>query len=157
MKVLLAVDDSLYSTAAANSVATRPWPANTLVRVLTVTQNIPFLATELWYGAMPSLELTAREQQELRKNAEQLVANIAKMLSANGLMVETSVRTGDPHSIIVEVAKQWQADLIVVGSYGYSGLKRLLLGSVAHSVISNAPCSVEVVHKKLTDGLAAAG
>ena len=40
------------------------------------------------------------------------------------------------------------ADLIVLGSHGYTGIKRFLLGSVALSVVSHAPCSVEVVRRK---------
>jgi nucleotide-binding universal stress UspA family protein len=58
------------------------------------------------------------------------------------------VRRGDPRSVILEEAKEWDADLIVVGSHGYTGIKRLLLGSVAQSVVSHAPCSVEVVRQK---------
>ena len=50
--------------------------------------------------------------------------------------------------MIVDEAKDWPADLIVVGSHGYSGVKRWLLGSVAQSVVSHAPCSVEVVRKR---------
>src|SRR5947209_3076723 len=104
MKILLAVDDSSYSTNAANAVASRPWPLNTIVRVLTVTQNIRPMATELWYGAVPSLELTERAEQELKKHAEQLVKNIAESLKAGGFTVETLIRSGDPRSVIVDEA-----------------------------------------------------
>ena len=47
--------------------------------------------------------------------------------------------------MILDVAEEWGADLIVVGSHGYRALKRFLLGSVSHSVVSHAKCSVEVV------------
>jgi nucleotide-binding universal stress UspA family protein len=59
-----------------------------------------------------------------------------------------AVRQGDPRTVIIDEAKAWSADLIVVGSHGYTGIKRLLLGSVAQSVVSHAPCSVEVVRPK---------
>ena len=58
------------------------------------------------------------------------------------------MRDGDPRSAIVDEAEEWGADLIVVGSHGYTGLKRWLLGSVAQSVVGHAPCSVEVVRRK---------
>ncbi|PYT09057.1 MAG: hypothetical protein DMF60_03355 [Acidobacteria bacterium] len=61
------------------------------------------------------------------------------------------VRDGDPRSVIVDEAKDWSANLIVVGSHGYTGVKRWLLGSVAHSVVSHAPCSVEVVRKSTAE------
>ena len=69
-------------------------------------------------------------------------------LRASGLRVETAVSDGDPRSAIVDAAREWGADLIIVGSHGYTGVKRWLLGSVAQSVVSHAPCSVEVVRQK---------
>ena len=51
-------------------------------------------------------------------------------------------------SVIVDEAENWKADLIVVGSHGYTGIKKWLLGSVAQSVVSHAPCSVEVVRSR---------
>ncbi len=77
-----------------------------------------------------------------------LLARAAKSLRGRGLTVEIVLRNGDPRSVIVDEAKDWGADLIIVGSRGYSGIKRMLLGSVAQSVVNNAPCSVEVVRKK---------
>jgi nucleotide-binding universal stress UspA family protein len=59
--------------------------------------------------------------------------------------VTTEVLTGSPKRIIVEEAETWGADLIVVGSHGYRGWERLLLGSVSQAVVSHADCSVEVV------------
>ena len=64
-------------------------------------------------------------------------------------MVETEVQRR-PSFNNLDRAEEWSADLVVVGSHGYTGLKRLLLGSVAQSVVSHAPCSVEVVRKKRT-------
>ncbi|HXI92958.1 MAG TPA: universal stress protein [Blastocatellia bacterium] len=67
------------------------------------------------------------------------------------ITAETVVRPGDARSVIVDEAIEWSADLIVVGSHGYSGIKRWLLGSVAHSVVSHAPCSVHVVRKRAAE------
>jgi nucleotide-binding universal stress UspA family protein len=61
---------------------------------------------------------------------------------------EAAVREGDPRSVIVDEAEEWGADMIVLGSHGYTGLKRLLLGSVAQSVAAHAHCSVEIVRRK---------
>jgi len=55
------------------------------------------------------------------------------------------VLSGNPKEVILEEAKDWNADLIVVGSHGRRGLKRFLLGSVAEAVAMNAHCSVVVV------------
>jgi len=51
MKILLAVDGSPHSAAAAEMVATRPWPSGTLVRVLSAIEDVTPPAAELWYDA----------------------------------------------------------------------------------------------------------
>jgi nucleotide-binding universal stress UspA family protein len=145
MKILLAVDGSPYSAAAAESISRRPWPTETVVRVLSAVENIVSPASELWYDAGGSLEEANRH---ITKQAEEITNKIGDAVRASGLTVETAVRRGDPRSVILDEAKEWDADLIVVGSHGYTGIKRLLLGSVAQSVVSHAPCSVEVVRQK---------
>ena len=145
MKILLAVDGSPYSTAAAQSVSRRPWPTGTVVRVLSAVENIVPPASELWFDAGGNLEEANRQ---IITQAEQLTNKVAEAVRASGLTVETAVRRGDPRSVILDEAKEWDADLIVVGSHGYTGIKRLLLGSVAQSVVNHAPCSVEVVRQK---------
>jgi nucleotide-binding universal stress UspA family protein len=148
MRILLAVDGSPYSVTAADAVSKRPWPPGTIVRVLSAVENIVPPAVELWYDAGGNLEETRRQ---ITSQAERLTAEVAETVRASGLTVETAVRDGDPRSVIIDEATEWDADLIVVGSHGYTGIKRLLLGSVAQSVVSHAPCSVEVVRQKRTE------
>jgi len=62
-------------------------------------------------------------------------------------MAEAFVREGDPRSVTGGEAKDWDADLIILGSHGYTGFKRWLLGSVTQAVASHAPCSVEKVRR----------
>jgi nucleotide-binding universal stress UspA family protein len=149
MKIVLAVDGSQYSADAAEMVAGRPWPEGTVVRVLSAVEEIAPPATELWYDAGGSLE---RAREEMTTRAERLTAGFAGALRESGLTAETAVRYGDARSCIVDEAQEWGADLIAVGSHGYTGLKRLLLGSVAQSVVTHAPCSVEVVRRKQDAG-----
>jgi nucleotide-binding universal stress UspA family protein len=144
MKILLAVDDSKYSAAAIKEVAERTWPPKTSVRVLSVVQPVPPPAAELWYDASGVPE---RIEKELRNRAAGLTKKAASKLG-HSLKVESVVLVGDPRSVIVDEARKQSVDLIVMGSHGYTGLKRLLLGSVASYVVSHAPCSVEVVRKK---------
>lgn len=64
---------------------------------------------------------------------------------ANGITevpVETQVMIGSPGPSIVAVAENYQADLIVMGTHGRSGLSRWLMGSVAEYVLRHAPCPV---------------
>jgi nucleotide-binding universal stress UspA family protein len=58
---------------------------------------------------------------------------------------EPILRSGTPHHEIVVCARETDADLIIIGTHGHSGLDHLLLGSVAERVVRNAPCPVLVV------------
>jgi len=114
--------------------------------VLTVVENIAQVP-DIWTGTA-GIEMLELARQELTTQANQLITGVAETLLARGLVVETAVHYGEPRSVIVDQAEEWSADLIVVGSHGYTWVKRLLLGSVAQAVVLRAPCSVEVVRKK---------
>jgi nucleotide-binding universal stress UspA family protein len=64
-----------------------------------------------------------------------------------GVELDTHAREGDPAEVIIEVANEQQADLIVVGSRGLTGIKRFLLGSVSNKISHHAPCSVMIVRR----------
>jgi nucleotide-binding universal stress UspA family protein len=145
MKILLAVDDSKYSAAATREVAKRPWPKGTIVRVLTVVEPFPPIAIEPWYGGRETL---IGMDKELQKRARDLAKKHAERLKKKGIKTQSVVLEGDARFVIVHEAEKWKADLIVMGSHGYTGIKRLLLGSVASSVVSHASCSVEIVRQK---------
>jgi nucleotide-binding universal stress UspA family protein len=130
MRILLAIDESEYSDRATEITLARPWPKGSTVRVLCVAQvYIPIPSP---YGM-------------LLKRAQAVVDRAAALLAGIGASIETCVREGDPRTEIVEEAKDWSADLIVVGSRGRTGMQRWLVGSVAEHVVRHAPCSVEVV------------
>jgi len=73
------------------------------------------------------------------------VNTCSALLTAAGLKVSGAVLSGNVKDVILEEARQWDADLIVVGSHGRRGFKRLLLGSVSDAIAMNAHCSVVVV------------
>ncbi|HSE22925.1 MAG TPA: universal stress protein [Pyrinomonadaceae bacterium] len=147
MKILLAVDGSSYSADAAGAVASHSWPPDTIVKVLMAVEAIIPTWPDGWFsfGGSETLELV---RQEMTKQAKQVVTDVAQTMPADGPAVETAVIFGDPRSVIIDYAEEWSADLVVIGSRGLTGLKRLVLGSVAQSVVSHAPCSVAVVRKK---------
>jgi nucleotide-binding universal stress UspA family protein len=147
MKILLAVDSSEYSAIAIKEVAKRPWPSRSTVRVLSAVEPLTPPAAELWYDGGGDLEIANRE---MRKHATELTKATAAKLHGRGFKIEDVVRVGHPRTAIVDEARKWSADLIVLGSHGRTGLKRLLLGSVALSVVTHAPCSVEVIRPKRT-------
>ena len=64
------------------------------------------------------------------------------------LEIITETRSGPARDVILDEAKAWDADLIVLGSHGYKGWQRFLLGSVSQAVATHAHCSVEIVRQK---------
>ena len=81
----------------------------------------------------------AEAQETLKRYAEDLVAR--------GLEVESVVAEGYAATAIVDEVERQNADLIVIGTHGLSGLKHLLLGSIAERVVQKAPCPVLTVKK----------
>jgi len=140
-RILLAIDDSKFSKAALQLLIEQV-PNETEVRVLHVVEPLPRLLARGTGGYNPALD---KLQEARTRQAQDLVAKFAEMLSSNNLKVTTSVGKGDPKSKILDAAEQWKADLIVLGSIGQTGLERFLMGSVSDTVACHARCSVEVV------------
>jgi len=80
--------------------------------------------------------------------ATQVVKTLEQAAAKQGLTLDTMILTGRPDEAIVNAAIFKEASLIVMGSHGRTGLKRLLMGSVAERVIGHAKCPVLVVKKK---------
>ena len=148
MRILLAVDGSPFSEAAVSEVALRPWPAASEVKVVTAFQ-VPMIPTpEVWAISseyLPALEQIAREQSKSIVDAA--VAALAGGLDKS-LTVSGEVLQGLPREAILEEAEKWNADLIVMGSHGYGAWRGFLLGPVSRAVVTQAKCSVEVVHRR---------
>ena len=137
MRILLAVDGSKFSEAAAQAVIAR--------------YRVRELEVRVFHAAEPPTLFTAPEMaeyippEESVQEAKALVAKTADALRSAGINVTTDIVQGDPKTLIIENAEAWGADLIVLGSHGRRGLKRFLLGSVSETVMRHAHCSVEIV------------
>ena len=67
-------------------------------------------------------------------------------MNEDGIKISSVIKEGSPAKIILEVAEEEGADLIVIGSSGKSGFDRFILGSVSDKVVNAAKCPVLVVH-----------
>ena len=102
------------------------------------------------YGVIDTSAMAA----EISANSEQRLADFAAAEIPSDIKVETIVRAGSPTAEILDVAEKLAVDMIVLSTHGHTGLKHVLLGSVAEHVVRHAPCPVLVVREKEHEFLA---
>jgi nucleotide-binding universal stress UspA family protein len=91
---------------------------------------------------------------ELKSNAEKDLSRLAADELRGEVPVKTIVSDGAAAAGILDVAEHLPADIIVISTHGRTGLKHVLLGSVAEHVVRNAPCPVLVVREREREFLA---
>ncbi len=138
MKILIALDESSYSQAALHSVLARPWPEGSLFKVLSVVE--PFHPE---YAGWQTTYTPVAVEAQLVEESEKALAAAFGVGNVSGEVTEGYIKDR-----ILDEAKNWQADLIVVGSHGRRGFTKFLLGSVSEAIASHANCSVEIVRLK---------
>lgn len=145
MKVLVATDGSEFSNAAIEKVPL--FLGNdraTEIKIMSVYEvPVPMAAEPFAISAEYYAELSNINQSAAEANADAAAAALTEQFPKADVSVV--IGFGNPAPMIVEEARKWKADLIVVGSHGFGFWNRLLLGSVSNSVLHHAPCSVLVV------------
>jgi nucleotide-binding universal stress UspA family protein len=142
-------DDGSPGARAAEALLT-DWPifGGLPITVLTVAEEgypsgsavAPLLDSGSMTGYVESTEALMRSMRDEGESA-------AQRLRKAGFVADSQIRKGDPAHEIVAVAEERGAGLIVVGTRGQTGLRRLILGSVARNVLLHARCSVLVVRE----------
>lgn len=84
-------------------------------------------------------------EEDLEKAAEADLDTLKNELLREGLKVESSVEIGNPSDVILEKAAELDVNLVIMGSHGKKGLSRLIMGSVAETVVRKADCPVLIV------------
>src|SRR4030042_5288437 len=121
-KLLIASDGSSYSEAALAAALTLAWKP----------------------GAVLLGACVARDESEL-PTARDILEKVKTTAARESVALEPRLLQGRPYEALVKVARDEAVNLIILGSHGRTGLKRLLMGSVAERVIGQAPCPVLVV------------
>ena len=137
-KILIAVDESAFAARAADvgfDLARALGAEVALIHV--VDPSVVAYAPE---SGIPANDLITEAQQDGRR----LVAAFSQRAAVQPPPLEF-IHVGKSGNEIVKAAKEWPADLIVIGSHGRGGVERLLLGSVAEIVTRHAACPVLVV------------
>ena len=143
MKVLIAVEDQKYGQAVIDFIAKHQCSEDSEFKIIHVVE--PLLIGS-YMSIYPSALL-----QEITEHGNNFAAELlsemreALQKSVPGRQILTESVSEIPKFGIINAAKEWSADLIVMGSHGRRGFNKLLLGSVAEAVLAGANCSVTVV------------
>ncbi len=95
---------------------------------------------ELYQSVRPTLNF-----EDATVRARGLLEDIRQTHAGGYAKCELLVEIGDPHEQLIAIARRHNADLIVTATHGRSGLRHLVMGSVAEKLIRHAPCPVLVV------------
>jgi nucleotide-binding universal stress UspA family protein len=136
-RVLVATDGSRHADAAVEWLARHfPLPPSTRLRVVTV------LTLPHWPTDPP---IAPEYYDALFAGAERIASSAGAVLAGRWPAVETEVRRGDAREGVIGAARDWQADLLVVGARGLGAWGGALLGSVSAAIVHHAVCPVLVV------------
>lgn len=150
-KILVAVDRSANNKFIFNSAVSlaQTTGANLmLLHILSQSEaNYPILPTYTYYPVMGDRDFEVYQKQlaEYKEWGLSFLQDLTREATAAGVDTEYTQLTGNPGRTICELASNWSADLIIVGSRGLTGLKEMFLGSVSNYVTHHAPCSVLIV------------
>jgi nucleotide-binding universal stress UspA family protein len=152
LKLLLATDGSRDSQAAVDFVKGVELPPSSQITILHIVQKQV-------YETEQALTTDSKNEAEFAKLAEELLEvrgrdgaklleHTRKALSSHDLPIQERLVFGNPAAEILKTARYMKADLIVMGSRGTTGVKRLFLGSVSNKVVHSSGCSVAIIRNR---------
>ncbi len=153
-RILLAIDESLYSQMALQYLAYFPLPAGAEIEVMHVLppvyspSHLPYAWPDAVMGPFPSAQDEALMMKQAiidEEEGKKLLALAIDTLKAFHRPATSQLSQGDAATEIIEHAQNTSTDLIVVGSRGLSRIRGLLLGSVSRKLVHYAGCSVLII------------
>ncbi|MBI4698389.1 MAG: universal stress protein, partial [Nitrospirae bacterium] len=133
-EILLAADGSKYSKAAMEKAFDLAKSYGGQLKAVSVVD-----VTDEFQTVAPGIV------EKLVREAKSIVEDLRNKAEADGVIAETFVKEGETFQVITDLARQCQSDVIIMGSHGRTGIRRLLMGSVTEKVIGYAPCPVLIV------------
>jgi nucleotide-binding universal stress UspA family protein len=142
-RILVPIDGSATAKAGLKEALKLTRTPGSRIRLLHVVDETPILSLpEAGFAIDTVIE-------DLKRSGELILANARKAADAQGAKCETAVVENMGRRVADQItadAKRWRADLIVIGTHGRSGVKRLLMGSDAELVVRNTSVPVLLVH-----------
>lgn len=145
-RIVVGVDGSADSAQAIEEIVSRRWPPGAAFRLVAVVGPPLF-------PYMPPVEYDVSAWREVtgidaRRNLEAVLDRESRALRENGLVSDGIVKEGGVSPELLDEAKKWGADAIIMGARGHRAIERILLGSVSATIAARAHCTVEVVRSR---------
>lgn len=151
MKILVAVDRSEHAEEAIRFVKSVDWPKKSemyLIHVIEMKHASPLIPSD---GPSSWDRVISTARGKLFTEAKGFLEHTKKeVLEVRPVTIKSLVLEGLPGAEILQAVKDYQIDLVILGTRGLSNVKRFLLGSTSDWVMRDAPCSVLLVRKKLS-------
>jgi nucleotide-binding universal stress UspA family protein len=160
-RIIVGVDSSINSWRVFDSALAiaRENKSNLMIEhVLSIEEEdspiLPPLATGYYFPIVGSDTYLHYKNQwdAYEKRGLSLLETFVDKAKAAGVKAESKQSLGNPGRQICETARNWNADLIVTGRRGHTGLSELFLGSVSNYILHHAPCSVLIVQSQSKEG-----
>lgn len=154
-KILVAIDDSTENDSVFKAAVTLAKTMNASLMLFHVLSeddlDYPILPTYAYYSVLKGSDNGMLHQKfaEYERGEMEFLRNLSKRAISQGVNTEYAQLSGVPEREICELADNWSADLIVIGSRGLKGLKEMFIGSVSNHVAHHAPCSVLIVRNEV--------
>lgn len=149
---MVAVDGSGSADAAVTYLLANPILSDRAIEVVSVARPPgPATAWEVAGLSAAALEVLEEQQKTQRRELEMVAARATMRLRASGYRTRWTLAEGHAPEQIINAAASLGCGLIVMGSRGMTGLKRILLGSVARAVLLHSTASVLIVHEPVRE------
>lgn len=136
-RILCPIDFSGYAAVALREATALAKSMGAELTLLHAYQNPAYVLPMSGYVG-PTADMITKMRQQIGDELEGLAEGVRKQ----GITVQTQVVEGMPYKCIVDLAAEWKADLVVMGTHGRTGLSHALTGSVAERVVRTAHCPV---------------
>ncbi|MBE9212393.1 universal stress protein [Plectonema cf. radiosum LEGE 06105] len=152
-RILVAIDNSVQSQQVLDEAVSLAKVTDGHLMLLHVlspfdeqyTDPLFLQPTILYPQLQPNNSKYANDWENLKNKRLEWLRSLGEEVSKLGVETEFSQNIGEPSQMICDMARNWEADVIVIGRRGRRGISELLLGSVSNYVLHHAPCSVLTV------------
>jgi len=151
MKILLAIDGSDSTNIAIEFLRKWSIPKNSELVLMTVIDKEVFGDEKIYKFNEKQRQMLLETERMLHEDAEEVLAEAETQLISTGMMAKKVIAAGHPAYEIIQTAVSESADILMMGTHEFGGVKRFLLGSTSDEVLLYAPCSVLIARSGNVD------